>query len=124
MRILLDTSIVIWVMQDYPMPDEMRQRVEAAAGVFVSSAAVWEIAIKVSVGKLRLDVDRLTGRLSAAGFQPLPITWEHSRLVRDLPFHHRDPFDRMLVAQAISEPLNLLTSDTALGKYSDLVIVL
>ena len=124
MRILLDTSIVIWVMQDYPMPDEMRQRIEGAAGVFVSSVAIWEIAIKVSIGKLRLDVDRLAGRLSAAGFQPLPITWEHSRLVRGLPFHHRDPFDRMLVAQAISEPLNLLTSDTVLGKYGDLVIVL
>ena len=124
MRILLDTSIAIWVMQDYPMPAEMRQRVEEAAGVFVSSVAVWEIAIKVSIGKLRLDVDQLAGRLSTAGFQQLPITWEHSRLVRDLPFHHRDPFDRMLVAQAISEPLNLLTSDSALAKYSDLVIVL
>jgi PIN domain nuclease of toxin-antitoxin system len=123
MRVLLDTSIVIWVMQDHPMPRGARQLIEKAPAVYVSAVVVWEIAIKVSIGKLRLDMDRLSSKLVEAGFQPLAITWEHSRLVRDLPYHHRDPFDRMLVAQAISEPLALLTRDEALRGYGDLVVV-
>jgi PIN domain nuclease of toxin-antitoxin system len=66
---------------------------------------------------------RLMPRLAEAGFEPLAVTWEHARAVHDLPHHHRDPFDRMLIAQAIREPLRLLTHDGMLARYSDLVTI-
>ncbi len=124
MRLLLDTNIVLWAMADDPhLKPAARRRMEAATINFVSSATIWEIAIKVALGKLDVDMDALLIGLADAGFEPFPITWSHSRLVRDLPHHHRDPFDRMLVAQAVSEPLRLLTHDRTLARYSELVVV-
>ena len=90
--------------------------------LFVSAVSIWEIAIKAAVRKFEDDTDMIISVAKASGFAELPVTWEHSQMVQDLPFHHRDPFDRLLVAQAVSEPLNLLTSDRLLRKYSDLVV--
>lgn len=124
MRLLLDTNILIWVMDDDPMlSPTARRTIEQATAVFVSSVSIWEISIKAALGKLRLDMTRFVPRLSEAGFEPLAVSWEHSRAVHDLPHHHRDPFDRMLVAQAVSEPLRLLTHDGMLARYSDLVTI-
>lgn len=124
MRLLLDTHILLWAMADDPMlSPQARRTIEAAATVYVSSASVWEISIKAGLGKLQLDLAEFTSRLAAAGFEPLAVSWGHAQAVRDLPHHHHDPFDRMLIAQAISEPLRLLTHDAALARYSDLVIV-
>lgn len=100
-----------------------RKYLRAAEAVHVSAASLWEIAIKASLGKLAVDSDLLEEELATAGFQPLPITWQHTVRVRKLPMHHRDPFDRMLIAQAVSEPLHLLTHDAALSRYSDLVTI-
>ncbi|HJT96801.1 MAG TPA: type II toxin-antitoxin system VapC family toxin [Rhodanobacteraceae bacterium] len=124
MKLLLDTHLVLWAMQDSKqLSTAARRQIRAAEANYVSAASLWEIAIKASLGKLEIDSDLLEEQLDAAGFQPLPITWRHTADVRKLPMHHRDPFDRMLVAQAMSEPLRLLTHDAGLAAYTDLVMV-
>jgi PIN domain nuclease of toxin-antitoxin system len=123
-KLLLDTHILLWVMQDArELKREARRLLGAAEEIHVSSASLWEAAIKAALGKLKVDLDRLDTRLTELGFLALPVTWAHARQVRQLPLLHRDPFDRMLIAQAISEPLHLLTHDAALAAYSDLVTV-
>jgi PIN domain nuclease of toxin-antitoxin system len=121
-RILLDTHLMLWAMQGSKhLSVPARKQMRAAEAVYVSAASLWEIAIKAGLGKLTVDSDVLEEKLGEAGFLPLPISWEHTVQVRKLPMHHRDPFDRMLIAQAVSEPLHLLTHDSALRAYSDLV---
>jgi PIN domain nuclease of toxin-antitoxin system len=86
----------------------------------VSIASAWEIAIKVSLGSLRVDsaLDRfLPEQIAANGFQPLPIDLKHAARVATLPFHHRDPFDRLLVAQALEEQLAIISADAVFTKY-------
>jgi PIN domain nuclease of toxin-antitoxin system len=122
-RLLLDSHILIWLMEDDArLSDEMRRIIFGAAEVFASTVSIWELAIKVSLGKLKLDVERFAGLLDAAGIKELPMTRQHAITVSRLPLLHRDPFDRMIVAQAISEPMRLLTADAWLGPYSELVI--
>jgi PIN domain nuclease of toxin-antitoxin system len=83
----------------------------------VSSVSVWEAAIKRALGKLRADPADLRAELDLAGFGQLPVTWEHGLAAGALPRHHRDPFDRMLIAQAQLEGLTLVTTDQALAAY-------
>ncbi|MET3139864.1 PIN domain nuclease of toxin-antitoxin system [Undibacterium sp. GrIS 1.2] len=92
-----------------------------AADVYVSSASIWEVAIKVGIGKLDVDVDVLVAEIVKNGFQELSVTAVHAAKVRHLPEIHRDPFDRILVAQALCEPLQLLTADGILSGYSELI---
>ena len=103
------------------MSEAARQEIESAETVFVSSMSLWEMVIKAELGKLTVDFNRLLARMGAAGIRELAVTWQHAMAVRTLGDHHRDPFDRMLIAQAISEPLRLITSDARLSAYSDLV---
>ena len=124
MRLLLDTSIVLWVAADSPkLSDAARREIENAEVVFVSAMTLWEMAIKSGLGKLDVNLPRLLRRMTEAGVRELSVTWRHAMAVRTLANHHRDPFDRMLIAQAISEPLRLITSDAQLRPYSDLVVV-
>ncbi len=124
MRLLLDTHILLWTLQGAPqLPQAARRQLDAAEDIFISSVSLWELAIKVRLGKLALDLDRLDEALHELPFQALPVTWAHALATRQLPLLHKDPFDRMLVAQAISEPLTLLTHDAALAAYSPLVTV-
>jgi PIN domain nuclease of toxin-antitoxin system len=95
--------------------------IEGADEVYVSAASLWEIAIKAGTGKLRADVDRLIATVDSSGFLELNVTAEHAAFVAELPQHHRDPFDRLLIAQAMTEPLVLLTADESLVQYTDLV---
>ncbi len=122
MRLLLDTHIVIWALSE---PDKLSKKaktvIQEAEQLFVSSASIWEMSIKSSMGKLEVNLDELTAELVNMGVIELPISWEHSKQVRELPHHHRDPFDRLIVSQAICEPLILLTHDEILAKYTDLV---
>jgi PIN domain nuclease of toxin-antitoxin system len=121
---LLDTNVLIWATMDRNrLPAGAAEVIAKASAVMVSSVSIWEIAVKVSLGKLRLDMDEMLTQLAAANAEELPLTWQHGLAVRRLPHHHRDPFDRMLVAQATTEPLQLLTSDRLLARYSDLVTV-
>jgi PIN domain nuclease of toxin-antitoxin system len=125
MGLLLDTHIFCWWFYE---PDrlslETRERMQAAAaaGVFVSSASIWEVAIKVRLGKMKANPQELYAQIAINGFKELPVWSKHALLVSDLPLHHADPFDRLLIAQAISEPLRLLTANPQLSRYSDLVI--
>lgn len=124
MHLLLDTHILLWCLQDSRrLSKKVRTRILTAPTVYVSSASIWEIAVKVSVGKLNLDLDELITQTAQIGLQELPISHTHAATARQLPHLHRDPFDRMLVAQAISESLNLLTADRLLASYSGLVEV-
>lgn len=91
--------------------------------VFVSSMSVWEIAIKSQLGKLKADAAEARTAPLHGGFQPLPFTLEHAATVARLPHHHRDPFDRGLVAQALLEPLTLLTHDESLAVYGEHVLL-
>lgn len=123
MRLLLDTSIALWVADDSPrLSVDARQNIESAEAVFVSSISLWEMVIKARLGKLEVDFARLFSRMQTAGIRELAVTWRHAMAVRTLAAHHRDPFDRMLIAQAISEPLRLITSDAQLSPYGDLIM--
>ena len=117
MRLLLDTHIVLWAMaDDARLPRALRDAVAGAEALFISAATVWEVAIKSGLGKLDVPAD-LFDRAQAAGAQPLPITWAHARAVANLPPHHADPFDRLLIAQARAEGLTLVSVDRQFGAY-------
>lgn len=123
MRILLDSHILVWLMaEDARLTAETRAMISGANAVFASTASIWELAIKVSLGRLHLDIERLSGLLDAAGIHELQITRQHVMAVARLPLLHRDPFDRLLIAQAITEPMRLLTADRQLAAYSELVV--
>ena len=101
-----------------------RRLIDRADEVHVSSVSLWEASIKVGLGKLKVDMDLLEQRLRETTFLPLPVTWAHAATLRRLPRLHGDPFDRMLIAQAMSEPMHLLTRDATLARYSTLVTVI
>lgn len=122
MRLLLDTHLFLWCVTDSPrLNTEARRSIVSADEVYVSAASIWEAAIKAGLGRLQGDVARLAEAIRDSGFLELPVTALHAARVAELPSHHRDPFDRLLVAQAMTEPLILLTADAALLPYSDLV---
>ena len=116
MRLLLDTHIFLWVVAgSVSLTAKARKTIEAAEAVFVSAASIWEIAIKARLGKIDADPDAVVAAIDASGFIELRVA--------ALPPLHTDPFDRLLIAQAIAEPLRLLTADAALKGYGELVTV-
>lgn len=123
MRLLLDTNAFLWALDDMELllPDARAALLSDENELFVSTASLWEIAIKVAVGKLTagLDWESYLPRMGAAllGIEPA-----HARAVADLPLLHRDPFDRMLVAQARAENLILVTRDRRLADYDITVL--
>lgn len=122
MRILLDTQLYLWFLADSAkLSSKARKYILDAEEVFVSAASIWEAAIKIGLGRLEVSIDDLIEGIEASGFMELPITARQSATVASLPSHHRDLFDRLLIAQALHEPLRLLTVDTSLKLYSDLV---
>ena len=124
MRLLLDTQIVLWMVADSPrLGAEARERIDAASTLFLSAASIWEMAIKSSAGRLRVDLADLLDEFSHLGVSELRVTWDHARAAAGLPPHHGDPFDRMLVAQASAESLELLTHDRLLARYGRHVTV-
>jgi PIN domain nuclease of toxin-antitoxin system len=116
-RFLIDTQILIWSFND---PGRLPSRyVDILAGSndsFVSVATIWEISIKQSIKKIRMPADYLSG-LRRSKTAILPISVEHADAVKDLPLHHRDPFDRMIIAQARVEELTILSSDRQFTLY-------
>ena len=122
MRLLLDTHIFIWALDDDPkLSDAAWSTIEAAEAIDISSSSICETTIKYQLGKLHIEPDKLAGAVAPSGFLELPINHRHVVAVRHLPALHRDPFDRLLIAQAMSEPLHLLTADGILQQYSELV---
>ena len=124
MRLLLDTHILYWwFYEQRKLSPAAFAAIKDAEEVFFSSASIWEIAIKVRLGKMNADPARIVHWTEQNDFQELPVFSKHTLLVATLPLHHTDPFDRLLIAQAMSEPLHLLTVDTKLKPYSELVVV-
>lgn len=122
MNILLDTHILLWALNDDPkLTSYARNMIDKSSNIYVSAASIWEISIKQNIGKLEADVSVIVEHIDALGIEQLAINWQHAANVNQLPLHHKDPFDRMLIAQAISEPLVLLTNDQQLKPYSELV---
>ena len=120
-RILLDTHLLLWaVSEPRKLPKEARRLIDEAE-VFVSAASIWEVGIKAALGKLAADPSELLAEVEPAGFHLLPVGGDHAAAVSLLPALHKDPFDRMLIAQAKTEPLLLLTNDAALPAYGDCV---
>lgn len=118
MNLLLDTHALLWWLADDPrLGSRAREAIAAAENLVAASAAsAWKIAIKRALGKLEAPED-LCGALAEAGLQPLPITVEHAVAAGALPAHHADPFDRMLVAQAATEGLAIVTVDERIARY-------
>lgn len=125
MKILLDTHVYIWwLMQSPKLGPEAVRRIDGADEVYVSAASIWEASIKTGTGKLKADVEDLRQKIALSQFIELPVTARHAVTSSTLPLLHKDPFDRILVAQAITEPLRLLTADRRLAAYSDLIDLL
>ena len=127
MRILLDTHIALWaVVGSRALPARARQAILAADDVFVSVASVWELAIKHAIGKDEMPVSagQAVQAFEDAGYQLLDIRLPHVVRVEQLPLLHKDPFDRLLVAQAHVEPLTLITADEHIGRYGGPVMCL
>jgi PIN domain nuclease of toxin-antitoxin system len=124
-RLLLDTHILLWWLADDPALSPRARTLisDPRNQVFVSPISLWEIAIKTQIGKLHGDVGGIQVAALADGFVPLPFNLDHAAAIAALPMHHRDPFDRALLAQALCEPLYLLTHDQILRAYGQAVLL-
>jgi PIN domain nuclease of toxin-antitoxin system len=118
MNLLLDTHAFLWWLTDNPkLPAKTRDAIAYGDAVYISAASAWEVAIKIGLGRLTVK-DPFARLVVDSGFDELPITFSHAEEVKTLPPHHRDPFDRMLVAQARVEGLALVTDDQLIAPYS------
>ena len=121
MNLLLDTHVFLWfVAGDQRLSANARRAMEAAdAELFLSAASIWEMAIKSSLGRLTLPLplNEYIAEKLKQGFRVLPVDWTHAAAVEKMPFHHRDPFDRLLIAQATAENLPLVSADPELRAY-------
>ena len=117
MSLLLDTHVVLWWLADDPtLADDIKDRLDHEPDVYVSAATVWEVAVKQALGKFP-EPAGLPERIEESGFRNLPISFDHAITAGRLPMIHRDPFDRMLVAQAQCEDLTLVTRDENCRRY-------
>lgn len=117
MRLLVDTHILLWALNDDPrLNSKQRNALLEAQETIVSAATIWEISIKRALGKLTVSDNPVKYAL-AAGYIPLSITWDHAEIAGALTPHHADPFDRLLIAQARCEGLTILTKDSVFRRY-------
>lgn len=126
MNLLLDTHVALWAIAASPrLPKQAREMIQSPQStVWVSAATVWEIAIKHGLGRGDMPVsgEAALGYFRESGYRFLPVAPEHAAAVENLPPHHADPFDRILIAQALTEPMRLMTHDPMLARYSDAII--
>ncbi|MHB1321829.1 MAG: type II toxin-antitoxin system VapC family toxin [Acidithiobacillus ferrivorans] len=126
MNLLLDTHIALWAITDSPkLSPKARDLIQSPkSSVWISTASIWEIAIKHALGRGDMPVSspEALRYFRESGYQLLPIEAEHAIAVEELPAHHQDPFDRLLVAQALVEPMRLLTHDPLVARYSDTIL--
>jgi PIN domain nuclease of toxin-antitoxin system len=120
-RLLLDSHVAVWWLLDIELGPTCRQAISSADNVFFSPVTPWELGIKRALGKLNLPAD-FSEELKRSGFTELPIISSHANMATSLPPHHRDPFDRMLIAQARAESLTLVSADDAIGLYDVAVL--
>lgn len=122
MRALLDSHTALWWLSDSSeLGQQARHAIEQAEIVYFSAVSIWELGIKQARGKLTMP-QGLAAALRSSGIEPLPISIEHAEFAPSLPPHHRDPFDRMLIAQAHLKSLTLITADRALAPYDVVVL--
>lgn len=126
MRLLLDTQIMLWALTGSSRLRAVARDLIAdpANDIYLSTASIWEIAIKHALGRGDMPVSgaRAAELCAAAGYRELPVTWQHAAVVETLPPLHADPFDRILVAQAMAEPMRLLSRDAAVAGYGAMVM--
>jgi len=126
MNLLLDTHVALWAITDSPkLPKKAREMIESPKStIWISAATVWEIAIKHSLGRGDMPVSGQDALryFRESGYRFLPVEPEHAAAVEDLAAHHADPFDRILVAQALVEPMRLITHDPMMARYSDTIV--
>ena len=123
---LLDTHTLIWFIEGSDqLSQKARQEIETEnTNNFVSIASLWEIAIKVSLGKIELKTSfhQINNKLSENGFEILPLTFEDTLIISSLPFHHRDPFDRIIIAQAMTNKMTIISKDGQFSLYGAKVV--
>ena len=121
MRLLVDTHAFLWFIDDdRRLSGQARELMTGTNELLLSTASLWEMAIKISLGRLTIPLpysEFIRQQLSINRIEILPIGIDHLSLVAELPFHHRDPFDRMLIAQGLKEQLPILSTDTAFDAY-------
>jgi PIN domain nuclease of toxin-antitoxin system len=126
-NVLLDTHVALWAIQDNPSLSAAAREIilSSANAVHVSTASVWEISIKFSLGRGDMPISgkQALAYFLEAGYRMLPIKPEHVIEVENLPAHHKDPFDRLLIAQAVIEPMRLMTHDALVARYGEMVVV-
>lgn len=127
MRLLLDTHVAIWALVSPELiPDRLASLIaDADNDVFVSAASIWEIGIKFALGKASappFSAKQAVSYFAEAGFISLPVTAVHAAALEELPPLHADPFDRMLISQAVSEPLRLISHDAKVAAYGSMVL--
>jgi len=126
MRALLDTHVALWALADSPRLSQTARELllDPSNDIYFSAASIWEIAIKHRLARHDMPVSgEQAGKLcKSAGYIELPISSIHAAATESLPLHHADPFDRILVAQAIAEPMRLVTHDSMLAQYGDMVL--
>ena len=125
MRLLLDTHVLVWCLSgDRKLPPATAEVIrDPATDVYFSSVSIWEVAIKSALGKMRADANAMLKHLVDEGFKELPVMARHAVATVTLPMHHRDPFDRLLVAQSRLESLRLLTNDKIMALYGEPVVL-
>jgi PIN domain nuclease of toxin-antitoxin system len=125
MYLLLDTNVVLWLAGDNPRTDQIKPMLLTAGNkIFISMVSWWEIAIKIRNGKLNLNFDELYAHAIKYNFTELPLTSDCLKAYLQLPHIHKDPFDHMLLAQALTYPMRFITGDSLLADYSSLVMVI
>ncbi len=119
MNLLLDTHALLWALAEpQRLPTRIADAIRSPRNkVYVSAVSIWELAIKAGLGRIDLPFPDLEAAIAGADFSELPVTIPQTLRLRDLPRHHRDPFDRLLVAQALEEGMSLVSADRALRAY-------
>jgi PIN domain nuclease of toxin-antitoxin system len=124
-QFLIDTNILLWYFWGSDRVDSIKELIGSeAVNVYFSSVSLWEIAIKVRSGKLKLDLNELYAFTKKYDFTELPLTGDCLKAYLNLPHIHKDPFDHILLAQALTYPMRLITGDSLLADYSSLVMVI
>ncbi|MCD4745405.1 MAG: type II toxin-antitoxin system VapC family toxin [Bacteroidales bacterium] len=121
MNLILDTHTFIWFSEDDPLLSAKAKSLieDSDNNCFVSTASIWEMAIKISLNKLKIKIEfkKLREEIINHDFDLIPISFEHTIIIKDLTFHHRDPFDRLLIAQSIVEEFSIISKDKIFDKY-------
>ena len=124
-QFLIDTNVVLWLSEDNPRINQIKSLLlSEETQVFISSVSWWEIVIKIRTGKLLLEFDEIRRLAEMNNFLELPVTNSYFKAYLELPNLHKDPFDHMLLAQAITCPMRFITGDAYLSDYSSLVMVI